>query len=126
MDAPRRHRDFDFRCGFADSVHICREESKNTDGPPEIVSVRKLQWRESANAISLCCVGNFLLFVSVELDSDSEILRDGDRCGCTPNDSAHVPAIAMVRRTYPPLRSKDPAHCGSSDCRSGIPSICCP
>ena len=36
MDASWRHRDFDFRCGFADSLHICGEENKNTDGPPKL------------------------------------------------------------------------------------------
>lgn len=33
MDASSRHRDFDFRRWVADSLHICREEGKNTDGP---------------------------------------------------------------------------------------------
>src|SRR5215467_3444589 len=126
MDASSRHRDFVFRCWFANSLHTCREDGKNTDGPVEIVSVRHLQWRKSADAVSLCCVGNFLLSVSVELDSDSEVLCDGDRCGCTAHDSADVPAVTLGRRTHNPLRSEAPPNCWSPDCRRGIPPICSP
>jgi MFS family permease len=90
VDASSRYRDFDFRYGISGSFRFYREEGKSADGAAQVFSVRKLQRSESADAISLFCVGNFLLFVSVEPDSDSEVLSDGDWCGFTSYDFAHV------------------------------------
>ena len=61
------NRELNLRCGGARRFHTCRKERNGTYGAAQAISGLYVQRRESANAVSLCRIGNLLLYVSAEL-----------------------------------------------------------
>src|SRR5439155_21168931 len=116
-------RKFDRWLRLSHCVRLRRSPSHLADGATHALQIPKLQWREPADAVSICSYWNFLLLVSVEPDPSSGILLNRNWRRRPSLDSADVFPFPMVRRTGRALWPKRSTHHRPSHCRGGVRSV---